>query len=152
MTTDSQVRAAIKGIIAATQTTARIWPYNALSHNLAEWPGMFRMAVGGTHGWIIKRSALSSVWKHGGADRKVWIYDIWGFYGFRTGKESDNSDDEWAVIIDAVAAGLKGEPRLGIDAEVERHDLLQVEANTTIDCGEETLHLGRCRLMVHLCC
>lgn len=153
--TDTQVRTAIKTIIAAGQTTATIWPYNALSHNLAEWPGMLRATdfatSAKTHGWIIKRASFTSERKNQVLERRVWIYDIWGFYGFRTGTETDNSDNEWAVIVDAVAAALKAKPTLDL-AELEKHDLLQVESITTIDCGEETLHLARCRLTVRLCC
>lgn len=146
--TDNEVRTAIQGIIAIADTAAVIWPYNALSHDLREWPALFGVS---RHGWIIKRSAVNSEWKNGGRQRMAWIYDIWGFYGFRTGKVGDNSDDEWAVIVDDVAEGLRAAPTLGL-AEVERHDLLQVAINTTIDCGEETLHLAQCRLTVHICC
>ena len=150
--TDQEVRHAIKGIIAAAASTAKVYEWNVLSHDLGEWPGLFRI-TGGTHGWIIKRSSTSSEWRNGiGREKPVWEYDIWGFYGFRSGKEGDNSDDEFAVIIDAVAAGLKASPRLGIDDEIERHELLQVNSNTTIDCGEQTLHIAQCRLEVKLCC
>ncbi len=146
--TDEEVRAAMKTVIATADAAAVIWPYNCLSHDLDEWPGLFGAD---RHGWIIKRSAIEAEWKHGGRDRAVWIYDIWGFYGFRTGKEDDNSDDEWAAIIDAVRDGFRAAPTLEL-AEVERHDLLQVAANTTINCGEETLHFAQCRVRVHICC
>lgn len=152
MTTDEEVRQRIKEIIAVPQPDARIWPYNALSHNLAEWPGLFRTEAGGTHGWVIKRDPVSSDWKNAGRSRDVWIYDIWGFYGFRSGNESSNSDNEWSAIVDATRAALKAAPTLDELAEIERHELLQVVQNTTIDCGEETLHLSRCRLTVRLCC
>jgi hypothetical protein len=150
--TDQEVRAAIKGIIDAATTGATVWSYNVLSHDLNEWPGLFPLTDGKRHGWIIKRSKIETEWKHGGRERPVWIYDIWGFYGFRTGKEDDNSDNEFAVIIDAISAGFRAEPRLGIDDEVERHELLQVLINSTIDCGEETLHIAQCKLRVRLCC
>lgn len=148
--TDEQVRHAIKGIINGLYATAKVYEWNVLGHDIAAWPGLFRI-TGGTHGWIIKRSQISAEWKHGGRERAEWIYDIWGFYAFRSGKENDNSDDDWAVILDAVRAALKASPTLGL-AEVERHELLQVTRNTTIDCGEETLHFAECRLTVKLCC
>jgi len=149
--TDQEVRQAIKETIAETQVTAVVWPYNALSHELSEWPGKFRCEDGKTHGWIIKRASIESSWKNASRDRQTWVYDIWGFYGFRDESEDDNSDNEWAVIIDAVTASLKNKPTLELE-EVEKHQLLQVEANTTIDTGEGTLHFARCRLRVMLCC
>lgn len=150
--TDQEVRHAIKGIVAAAASGARVYEWNVLSHDLKEWPGKFRTAAGGTHGWIIKRVAVETEWKNGGRQRPAWIYDIWGFYAFRSGKEGDNSDDEFAAIVDALSSGFLASPRLGIDGEVERHELLQVNAITTIDCGEETLHFAHCRLRVELCC
>ncbi len=149
MVTDQEVRHAIKGIIGEADTDAVIYEWNALSHDLAEWPGLFGSS---RHGWIIKRSAIATEWKHGGRERPVWSYDLWFFYGFRTGKEGDNSDDEVGVILDAVGSGLKASPRLGIDDEIEKHELLQVKQNTTINCGEETLHFANCGLKVNICC
>lgn len=152
MITDQEIRHAIAGIITAVTSGAKVYEWNVLSHDLASWPGLFDEP---RHGWIIKRSAIESEWKQiiGKRERPTWTYDIWGFYDFRSGKEDDNSDDEFAVIVDAIGVALKNEPRLGLsDSEVEKHELLQVERITTIDCGEETLHLAQCRLKVHLCC
>jgi hypothetical protein len=146
--TDQEVRHAIKGIISAAATGAAVYEWNVLSHDLAEWPGLFGIP---RHGWIIKRAAVESTWKNATKERPIWTYDIWGFYAFRSGKEGDNSDDEFAVILDAVSGGFKAKPTLEL-AEVEKHELLQVISNTTIDCGEETLHLAQCRLKVHICC
>lgn len=148
--TDEQVRHAIKGIFNAIYSTAKVYEWNVLGHDITAWPGLFRI-TGGTHGWIIKRAKIDAEWKHGGRERAAWIYDIWGFYKFRSGMENNNSDDEWAVIIDAVRAALKASPDLGLN-EVERHELLQVLRNTTIDCGEETLHFAECKLTVNVCC
>lgn len=145
--TDQEVRHAIKGIIAAADTGAAVYEWNALSHNLAEWPGLFGDPA---HGWIIKRAVIDSEWKNAHFDRQAWTYDVWGFYEFRSGKEGDNSDDEFAVIIAAVKAALADEPKLTL-AEVEKHELLQV-SQTTIDCGEKTLHLAMGRLKVRICC
>ncbi len=150
--TDSEVRIAIKAIIAAAATEAVIYPWNALSHNLADWPGLFGSSPGSRHGWIIKRASIESEWKNGVRDRQTWNYDIWGFYSFRTGKEGDNSDDEFAEIIDSIKTGFTAAPRLAIDDEVEKHEQLQVASISTIDCGEETLHIAQCKLKVRLCC
>lgn len=150
--TDQEVRHAINDIISAVCPDAKVYEWNVLSHELSEWPGLFRIS-GGTHGWIIKRSSIETEWKNGGRERPEWNYDLWGFYAFRSGKEGDNSDDEWSVIIDSIGSALKAEPRLGMeDSEVERHELLQVKAITTIDCGEETLHFANCGLKVKICC
>lgn len=151
MITDLDVRHAIKIMIAGAQPDARIYEWNALSHDLAAWPGLFRTVTGKTHGWLIKRASIATVWKHAGRERPQWIYDIWGFYKFRSGKEGDNSDDEFSAIVASIAEALKLKPTLEL-AEVERHDLLQADQLTTIDCGEETLHFARCRLTVHICC
>lgn len=148
--TDAEVKTAIKAIIAAACPDAVVWPYNALSHRLAEWPAMFRKTDGTVEGCVIMRTKISAAWKNGTREKAVWHYTILVFYGFRTGKENDNSDQEFAVKLDAIRAGFRAEPTLGINC-VERHDLLQVDANTTIDCGEETVHLANCGLAVHVC-
>lgn len=150
--TDAQVRNAIAAVIETAEPAAVIFNWNALGHQMNEWPGMFRLAAGGTHGWIIKRTGTESEWKgNGGRDRKFWIYDVWGFYGFRPGKEADNSDEEFAAILDAVYEAVRASGKLGLE-EVEEHGLLQWQMITTIDCGEETLHFAQGRLRVMLCC
>lgn len=153
--TDQQVRLAIKGYIKTAFPTAQVYAWNVLSHELDEWPGLFRTTDYATskktHGWIVKRAAAESEWKNPQRDRNRWIYDIWGFYGFRSGKEADNSDDEFSEIVAGVYAALKAKPTLE-NPELERHSLLQLIRNTTINCGEETLHFAQCSLRVDLCC
>lgn len=152
---DKEIRAAIKAVIKSEQPEAVVYPWNALSHDLKEWAGLFRTASGGTHGWIIKRAALNGAWKNGRRDKKAVPYDVWGFYLFRSGEgvtEADNSDNEFAAICDSIYEAFKENPRLGFDNTVEGHDLLQYAALTTINCGEETLHFAQGRLVVHLCC
>ncbi|MCC6328995.1 MAG: hypothetical protein IT174_10795 [Acidobacteria bacterium] len=153
---DKQIRLAIKPAIKTPYATASVYVWNVLSHRLDEWPGLLRTtdfaSSQKTHGWIIKRVEGSSTWKNTVRDRPVWTYDLWGFYGFRSGKESDNSDLEWSEVWDTVYENLKAAPNLGLDGVVEHHELLQLANNTTIDCGEETLHFSHGRLVVHLCC
>lgn len=148
---DKQIRIAIKQVISALYPEARVFAWSVLSHSLSEWPGLFRAADGATHGWIVKRSGLAAAWKNPQRDRKVVAYDIWGFYGFRAGNEADNSDNDFALIVDGVYEAIKASPTLGLEG-VERHGLLQIAANTTIDTGEETLHFAQGRLEVYLCC
>jgi hypothetical protein len=148
---DKQIRLAIKQIIKTLYPEAQVYAWNALSHDLGEWPGLFRTASGATHGWIIKRAAVNAEWKNPQRDRRSAGYDVWGFYGFAAGNENENSDNDFAVILDAVYEAIKAEPGLGLEG-VERHGLLQVAANTTIETGEETLHFAQCRLEVQLCC
>lgn len=148
---DKQIRLALKLIIATLYPEARVFAWNALSHDLGEWAGMFRTAGNGTHGWIIKRSGAKAEWKNGRRDRKTAIYDVWGFYAFNAGNEDDNSDNEFSEILDAVYEAVKMSPTLELSS-VEGHSLLQIAANTTIDTGEETLHFAQGRLEIQLCC
>lgn len=150
--TDQLIRAEIRDILLAVHPTARVWSYNALSHDLAEWPGLFRTAAGSTFGYIIRRQSVSAEWKNPRRDRRVYSYAIWTFYGFRTGKVGDNSDDEFSAILEADLEAFKAAPRLNFDATVEEHGLLQYLNITTINCGEETLHLATGKLDVLLCC
>lgn len=149
---DKQIRNAIKAIIQPAYPSAVIWPYNALSHKLAEWPALLRKSDGKVHGWIIKRVALSAEWKTANRDRQHPQYDLWGFYGFRQGTETDNSDNEFGEICDTAYLNLKAAPNLNLAGIVERHDLLQFRYIATNNCGEETLHIADARLTVHLCC
>lgn len=149
---DKQIRGKIGTIISTAYLTAMVYPWNALSHKLDEWPGLFRTTDGKTHGWIIKRALTDNEWKTIGRDRRRWNYDLWGFYGFRSGKTSDNSDNEFGEICDTVYEEIKAKPRLDFDGTVEMHELLQFVNITTINTGEETLHFAQGRLKVHLCC
>ena len=152
---DKRIRLAVKPTIATPYPTAKIFVWNALSHDLGEWPGLLRAtdfaASKRTHGWIIKRVENAATRQNAQRDRRVWTYDVWGFYGFRSGRESDNSDLEWSEITDTVYDSVKAAYNFGLDGEVENHDLLQFVKHTTIDCGEETLHFSHGRLTVHLC-
>lgn len=151
-TIDKEVREKIADILAATQATARVWPFNPLSHDLADWPGLFRTADGDTHGYAIFRSELQAAWKgSGGRFRRKVIYSVWSFYGFRPGKVGDNSDDEFQEILDDNFDAIAAEGTLG-HAEVEEHGLLQYTSVTTMNCGEETLHVAIGKLEVLLCC
>ena len=150
--TDKQIRLAIKTLIKTAYPTAQVFAWNALSHDLGEWAGMFRTSDGKSHGWIVKRAALKAEWKNGRRDRRQIPYDVWGFYGFASGNETENSDNEFGEILDTVYEAFKASPRLGFDETVETHDLLQYAAITTIKSGEETLHFAQGRLIVHLCC
>jgi hypothetical protein len=150
---DRQIRDAVKTIIQPAYPAAVIFPWNALSHNLGDWPGLFRVPDGSkVHGWIIKRAAAAGEWKNIRRTRQVAEYDVWGFYSFRTGKASDNSDDEFGLVTDAAYDALAAKPTLDLDGVVDKHDLLQYQRITTLNCGEETLHFAQGRLRVHLCC
>lgn len=149
---DAEIRQAIGDLIAADYTTAKIYPFNALSHQIDEWPGLFRQSNGSAFGFVIMRTGASAVWRgSGGRDRREFTYSIWAFYSFRPGKIGDNSDDEFAEILDTVYERLKSEPRLGVSG-VEEHSLLQWRRITTLNCGEETLHFGDGTLTVRICC
>ena len=150
--TDQQIREKIAAIISTAAPGAVVYRWNALSHDLSDYPSLFRGAFGATHGWIIKRAALSAKPRMGKVSEDTAVYDVWGFYGFRSGTESDNSDTEFGVILDAVQAAFTNEPKLQLAGGVREHDLLQFATITTIDCGEEILHFAQGRLTVHLCC
>lgn len=104
------------------------------------------------HGWIIKTAAATAQWKNGRRDKKQLPIDIWGFYSFRSGNESDNSDNEFAEIREAIYEAIKAAPTLNFSGTVEGHDLLQFPVITTLKSGEETLHFAQGRLVIHLCC
>ena len=149
---DKLIRLAIKQLIKNLYPPAQVFAWNALSHDIDEWAGMFRTSDGKTHGWIIKRAALSATWKNGHRDRKSVPYDVWGFYKFESGNETTNSDNDFAEITDAVYEAFKHAPRLNFTDTVEGHDLLQYVRLTTLVSGEETLHFAQGRLNVRLCC
>lgn len=150
---DTEIRTSLRTILATANADAVIWPYNCLSHDLSDWPALVRTADGGTHGYIIFRPATAGAWKgSGGRDRKKFTYSIWSFYGFRPGKIGDNSDEEFNEILDANYEAIRAAPKLNLEASVEEHGLLQYTNITTINCGEETLHLATGKLEVLLCC
>ena len=150
---DKTIRNKIKAILQPSYPEAVIYPFNALSHDLADWPGLFRTDGVPIHGWTIKRSESSSEYKTIVKTRDVFAYDVWAFYGFRAGgSETNNSDDEFGEILDTAFEALKAKPTLDLDGVIDRHDLLQFARITTVNCGEETLHFAAGRLSVHLCC
>lgn len=146
---DKQIRNAIADLIKAEHADAQVYGWNALTHDLGEWPGLFGSP---RHGWIIKRASQEAERKNASRDRVTLVYDIWGFYEYQTGTTAANSDDEFAVILAKTYNALKAEPRLGFENDIERHLLLQYQRITTLNCGEETLHFAQGRLRVELCC
>ncbi len=150
---DTDIRLAVKTIIKNLYPNAQVFAWNALSHDISEWAGMFRNDKDElTHGWIIKTAAATAQWKNGKRDKKQLPIDVWGFYGFRSGNEADNSDNEFAEIREAIYEAIKAVPTLNFSGTVEGHDLLQFPVITTLESGEETLHFAQGRLVVHLCC
>lgn len=150
---DKQVRTAIGEIISATAPDAKVYPWNVLDHDVDDWPGLFRTAGDGLHGWVIRRREVASSWKNlGRRDHRFPEYDVFGFYKFRSGKLGDNSDDEFAEICDDVYEAFKAKPDLDLSGVVEKHDLLQFAVITTTRPGEETMHFAHGRLKVYLCC
>lgn len=153
MATDAQIRGAQRDLIVAAQPTAKVYSWNVLSHDIADWPGLFRLGDGTVHGWLVKRSAATAEWKgSGNRDRQTLTYDVMGFYGpLRPGVTGNNSDDEFSVIVDAVYAAFKGSPKLGLEC-ISEHGLLQWRQISTLNCGEEVLHIAVGRLEVIHCC
>jgi hypothetical protein len=152
---DKQIRLAAKAIIKNRYPTVQGFAWNALSHDIDEWAGMFKTSDNKIFGFIVKRAAVKSEWKNPQRDRRHPAYDIWIFYGFRAGAgvtENDNSDNEFGEILDCVYEDFKAAYNLNLPGVVEKHDLLQYAAITTIESGEETLHFAQGRLSVHLCC
>lgn len=152
---DSQIRLAAKAIIKNRYPTVQGFAWNALSHDLSQWAGMFRGGDGKIFGFIVKRAALTGEWKNGQRDRRRRAYEIWIFYGVRNGAgvtEADNSDNEFGEILDQIYEDFKAAYNLNLPGIVERHDLLQIVADTTLQTGEEELHFAQGRLTVHLCC
>jgi len=153
-TIDQAIREKIAELLAAVHTDAHVYGWNVLNHQLAEWPGLFRSptVANRTHGWVVRRVLQTADRKTYHRDRIELEYEVLGFYGFRSGKAGDNSDEEFAVITAKTYNAINAEPRLTFENDVEKHDLLQYRQLTTIKCGEETLHLAQGRLKVHLCC
>lgn len=150
---DKTVRAQIKAILQPAYASAVIYPSNALSRDITDSPALFRTTAGTVHGWLIIRSESSSEFKTPVKTRDVYDYTVLAFYGFRPGgTEASNSDDEFGEILDTAFENLKAKPTLDLDGVVDRHELLQFDKITTINCGEETLHFAQGRLTVHLCC
>jgi hypothetical protein len=156
MENDKQIRLAIKELIKNLYFNAQIYAWNALSHDINEWAGMFRCPKDdNTHGWIIKRAALQGTRKNARRDKKTLVYDVWGFYKFKTDEttnEMSNSDNEFGEITDAIYEVVKDSHNLNLSGLVEYHDLIQFPSITTLKSGEETLHFAQGRLVVHLCC
>jgi hypothetical protein len=146
---DQTIRVAIGGLIAAAQSSAVVYAWNVLSHNLSDWPGLFGA---NRFGAVIKRVTQLADRKNASRDKRHETYDIWAFYKFRPGKTGDNSDDEFAQICQSIYDAIKASPHLGLDTLVEYHELVQWIQVTTIRCGEETLHYAAGRLKVNLCC
>lgn len=152
---DKQIRLAAKEIIKDRYPTIQGFAWNALSHDVSEWAGMFRTEDEKTFGFIVKRGSFKGEWKNGQRDRNKAVYDIWIFYGFRADEdvtEADNSDNEFGEILDVIYEDFKTAYNLNLPGIVERHELLEYTRITTLLSGEETLHFAQGRLIVHLCC
>lgn len=152
MNADLQIRDAIRNLLVNEHPQARVWPFLAIGHDMNDWPALFKTA-GGLHGYVVFRTSANAAWNGtGGRDRRTFDYAIWIFYGWRPGRVGDNSDDEFSDIIEADYQAFKSSPRLGLETIVQEHGLLQVNTISTINCGEETLHIATAQLSVRICC
>lgn len=152
-TIDKQIRFALKAMIIEIDASAEVYPYNALSHDVDQWANLFSSSAV-KHGWVINRKGFSSEWYKATESKDVFQYELWGFYGFRSENEDDNSDSEWSAILDQFRDKLKASPRLGLSG-VDEHKLLQLPnggIEATIRSGNTQLHFAPCGLAVAICC
>lgn len=152
-TLDLQIRKKIKEYILEIDSNAKIYPYNALTHDVASWANLFKSSPK-KHGWIIVRKGFGSEWNRGYQSKDTYKYDVWGFYGFYQFCENDNSDNEFSAILDQLQTKLKAKPQLDL-SNIKEHKLLQLPdggIDATIRSGNEQLHFAPCTLEVELCC
>lgn len=159
MTVDKQIRTALKNYLLEIDPDAEVYAFDTLSHDPGEWANLFRKDVGEVekiHGWVIRRTDITDSWERQTASKAAYVYEIWGFYGFRAVDENDNSDDEFQAIVDAFCDKLRANPRLGLcggpgACPIDEHELPQFKRMTTLGAGGEQLHFAPATLKVKLC-
>jgi hypothetical protein len=149
MSLDKDIRVAVKALILEVDANAKIYAFDTLPLDPSEWANLF-IKAGQLHGWVIKRSGMTSREVRGGVFKDTYMYDVWGFYGFSGKSETDNSDDLFQEILDEVCEKLKAEMKLGLDC-VSEHKLLQIPNIVVMRSGDTAMHFAAGKLEVELC-
>src|SRR5215475_5959639 len=106
--TDSQIRAAIKTVLAAAAPNAVIFAWWALGHDPESWPAILKPTTGPdsgkTHGYIVTRINSEGERKNSECVKRLFNYAIWGFYFYdETSTESSSSDVRFNGELDAIS-------------------------------------------------
>ena len=149
--TESQIRAAIKTVLAAAAPNAVIFPWWALGHDPNTWPGILKPSSGPdankTHGYIFTRINTEGERRNSECVRRRFQYVIWGFYFYdETSTNTDSSDIRFNAELDAINNAFITPSSLPL--ELRR---VQEEPEFKLDLavlGGETLHYATGRLVV----
>lgn len=163
--TDIQARVRLAELVAEASTSQKVYSFNCLNYktqpdgnpDFAEWPGLFTYDVGGgnllTHGWVIRRVARNGEIRAGCEDF-IWVYDVYGFYGFSFDNTTENaasdglpknSDDTFSAIVESVAAKFndgQGNGQILINGCNASHEGIQFPVLSIIRAGEKMMHFA----------
>jgi hypothetical protein len=173
--TDWTIRAAIRDIIAAADTTGVVLPKFVLDVIVGENANLLKPTSGADsgriHGWMITRGRVSN--SRVGSVRwddattatsyrldSVLSYRIWFLYRYAHGDEAADTDstETFLTILDDVIEAFALKPRLNVGTSVcggasniKRHLELQIEEDPDIVAmGSEWAHFAPCRLDIEL--
>lgn len=152
-TLDKKIRNKQRDIILTVDSQAKVYAFDTLSLDPQEWAGLFRIKYNGVerfHGWVIKRTGISSNELRANVFADVYNYDLWGFHGFWGTKETDNSDDIFQKILDDILEEFKRKMNLELSC-VKEHKLPQFPEITVFPSGSQPLHFAKGKIEVHLC-
>lgn len=132
----------------------RYW-WDAMPHDESKWAELFSMVKGNVktvNGFVALRTDMNSAWR-GNLVRTnmTYKYDILIFRGFWSDSREANSDVLFRCSLDQFWYLLKHQPKLGMDCEVEQHNLPQFTNITSIGEGNEIMHFAPGTIEVELC-
>jgi hypothetical protein len=149
--TDAQIRTAILSVLASAAPNAVIFPWWALGHDPAMWPGILKPSSGPdankVHGYVLTRTNSEGERRNSECVKRLFNYSIWGFYFYdETSTNANNSDARFNAELDAItnafiiAASLPAELR-----RVQEEPQFRVDVDSF---GGELLHFASGRLVV----
>jgi len=147
--TETQIRAAIAGVITTAAPNAVVFPWWVLGHDSNTWPGVLISSADGNkpHGYVITRTNTEGERKNPQCVTRSLTYDIWAFRYYDEGSTSAaNSDLVFNTELDAIcnafinAATLPGELQ-----RVEEEPSFRMDLDIF---GGELLHYATGRLVI----
>src|SRR5215510_10256676 len=149
--TEAQIRAALRTVIANAAPNAVIFPWWVLGHDPNQWPGVLKPSSGPdvnkVHGYVFTRTLTEAERRNSQCVRRVFTYDIWGFYFYdETSNNSSSSDVRFNAELDAINDSFIAPATLS--PELQR---VMQEPQFSVDLevfGGELLHFARGQLIV----
>ena len=150
MTTEANIRAAIKAVIDAVVDIGTVNDYERYAKKQPDFENFYRAKIGTVNqirGWNIRRLSR----REQSPDRGRWVVVInWRVQGYMSLEDSTASEKVFDNLVEQLVDAFRVDDTLGdvVDSTIVGQDAgLQIEDSGPVMFGSVLCHSARCRLV-----